>query len=296
MNHTLAKVATELLEDPALSLKTRKSYEGVLLPLVKKYGQTYINQVQRSQIEEHLLSLTHISFSTYNKHQTIITRLLNFAIERSYLTHNPISHLKRKKPDSERGEYGTDEPVRYFTLKELTILYNQVAYTPRLNALVSLLHESGARIAEVLALNLKDIDFSEQEFRVVGKGNKKRWCYFGERTNKALKNYLNGNREHPHEALFTERLVFRRNVRRLSYDTAYREWKAALSNYTALKSARFHDLRHTFATERAKVVPLEVLRALLGHTSIQTTLIYQKITSQVAKEAAHNALKTLGTL
>jgi integrase/recombinase XerD len=104
---------------------------------------------------------------------------------------------------------------------------------------------------------------------------------------------MNGNREHPHHALFTERLVFGRNIRRLSYDTAYREWKTALSNCTLLQDARFHDLRHTFATERAKVVPIEVLRVLLGHENVQTTLIYQKITSQVAKEVAQNALKDL---
>jgi integrase/recombinase XerD len=55
----------------------------------------------------------------------------------------------------------------------------------------------------------------------------------------------------------------------------------------------FHNLRHTFATERAKVVPLEVLRALLGHENIQTTLIYQKITSEVAREEAHKALEAV---
>jgi integrase/recombinase XerD len=296
MNPTLAKVATELLDDPTLSPKTKKSYEGVLVPLVQTYGQTFIDQVQRSQIEEHLLSLTHLNHSTHNKHQTIITRLLNFAIERNYIIHNPISHLKRRKPDRSLGEHGSDEPFRYFTTKELITIYKQIAYIPRLNALVAFLHESGARIAEVLALNLKDINFSEREFRVVGKGNKKRWCYFGDRAVTALRNYINGNREHPHEALFTERLVLGRDVRRLSYDTAYREWKVALSNCTALKSARFHDLRHTFATERARVIPLEVLRALLGHENIQTTLVYQKITSQVAKETAHSALKSLKKL
>jgi integrase/recombinase XerD len=172
MNRTLARVAAELLDDPTLSAKTKKTYEGVLLPLVEKYGQTYVEEVQRSQIEAHLSSLIHVSYRTYNKHQTIITRLLNFAIERSYLTHNPISHLKRKKSDSSLGEHDTDERVRYFTKAELSALYTQVSRLPRLNALVTLLHDSGARIAEVLALNLQDVHFSEREFRVVGKGNK----------------------------------------------------------------------------------------------------------------------------
>jgi integrase/recombinase XerD len=293
MIFTLARVATELLSNPALLPKTKKSYEGVLLPLLEKLGQISIDQIKRPQIEDYLLNLTHVGYRTHNKHQTIITRLFNFAIEHEYIDVNPISHLKPKKPDFKQGEHSSDEPVRYLGEKELNSLYKLIANIPRLNALVTLLHESGARISEVLALNLKDINFSEQEFKVVGKGNKKRWCYFGDRTQSALSHYINGNREHPHEALFTERLVFKRSIRRLTYDSAYKEWKEVVRKYSTLSDARLHDLRHTFATERARVVPLEVLRALLGHENIQTTLIYQKITSQVAKEVAHNALKDL---
>lgn len=289
----IARVATKLLSDKNLSPKTGKSYEGVLLPLVQKFGQTPINQIKRADLEDYLLALTHIGYRTHNKHQTIISRLFNFAIEQGYLEANPISHLKPKKPDSTQGEQASDEPVRYLSKRELEALYRATHSFPRLDALVSLLHESGARISEVLALDLKDINFSEREFRVVGKGNKKRWCYFGDRSHRALNHYINGNREHPHDALFTERLIVSHKVRRLTYDLSYREWKVALNGCPDLKSTRFHDLRHTFATERAKVIPLEVLRALLGHENIQTTLIYQKITSLVAKEVAHNALRDL---
>jgi integrase/recombinase XerD len=77
---------------------------------------------------------------------------------------------------------------------------------------------------------------------------------------------------------------------------AYREWKEATVSHPTLRTTGFHNLRHTFATERAKVVPLEVLRALLGHENIQTTLIYQKITSEVAREEAHKALEAVKQL
>lgn len=292
---TLARVATELLDTTSLSPKTRNSYEGVLLPLVRTLGYTPIQHIKRAELEAYLRSLTHLAYRSHNKHQRIITRLFNFSVERGYIESNPISHLRPKKPDSTIGEYTSDELVRYLSKSELDLLYKQVKSFPRLQALVTLLRESGARISEVLSLNIKDVNFSEREFQVVGKGNKKRWCYFGDRAYTALNRYINGNRDHPHEALFTERLVFKRQIRRLSYDSAYREWKTALNGCTELTGVRFHDLRHTFATERAKLVPLEVLRALLGHENIQTTLIYQKITSHVAKEVAHNALKMLGS-
>ncbi|MBC1281145.1 site-specific integrase, partial [Nostoc sp. UCD121] len=56
---------------------------------------------------------------------------------------------------------------------------------------------------------------------------------------------------------------------------------------------RIHDLRHTFATERVGLMGIEELRALMGHESIQTTLRYQKVTSQRAEVVAKSALKNL---
>ena len=293
MPYTLARVATELLSDSNLSSLTKKSYQGVLMPLVAQHGRSFIEKVQRSQIEEYLQSLTHINFRTHNRHHTIIKRLFTFAAERGYITHNPAMHIKRKKPLAAQGEHGSDELIRYLKKPELQTLYKRSARNLRLQALITLLHESGARVAEVLALNTNQIDFKQLQFQVVGKGNKKRWCYFGEGGTTALKAYLE-KRDGSHEALFTERLVRTQQMRRLSYATAYREWKELNQNHPTLASTGFHNLRHTFATERANVLPLEVLRALLGHTNIQTTLIYQKITSEVAREEAHKALDAIG--
>ncbi|MBD2115163.1 tyrosine-type recombinase/integrase [Nodosilinea sp. FACHB-141] len=79
----------------------------------------------------------------------------------------------------------------------------------------------------------------------------------------------------------------------LSYAIAHRDLREAIDQYKSLKGTRFHDLRHTFVTERAQIILLEVLRALLGHEKIQMTLIYQKITSRVAQESAEEALQKL---
>jgi integrase/recombinase XerD len=185
--------------------------------------------------------------------------------------------------------------VRYLTRKQLEILFKAAEPSPRLAALIALLYESGARISEVLSLPLSALDLQACQFQVIGKGNKKRWCFFGHRAAQALRRYIDGGRHHPHHALFTERHAFSNALRPLSYQMAYRDLREAKDGYSTLNGVRFHDLRHTFATERAQLVPLEVLRALLGHEKIQTTLIYQKITSQVAGEAARAALQKLAT-
>jgi integrase/recombinase XerD len=77
-------------------------------------------------------------------------------------------------------------------------------------------------------------------------------------------------------------------------DLKFSGWVRALASSTELKGFRLHDLRHTFATERVGLMGIEELRALMGHTNIQTTLRYQKVTSSRAEEVAKKALNILG--
>ena len=74
---------------------------------------------------------------------------------------------------------------------------------------------------------------------------------------------------------------------------AHKSWTKFIGDSSELREIRIHDLRHTFATERVGLMGIEELRALMGHESIQTTLRYQKVTSQRAEFVAQLALKNL---
>lgn len=290
---TLATVATQFLERHSLSKSTIRSYESTLLPLLQQYGLEPIESLDRQQLLQYIESLDHLSYTTRNRHQTIIQSLLNFAVEQGYLSINPIASLKRRKPDREKGEYGTDEVIRYLNEQQLKILYSSLEPNSRLYTLVLLLHQTGARVSESLALDLKDIDKVNHKFRVVGKGNKQRWCFYSEDLAIVLEKYLRLYRHQDTKALFTAQNPFTKNVTRLAYRSAYQDWVRALASSTELKGFRLHDLRHTFATERVGLMGIEELRALMGHTNIQTTLRYQKVTSSRAEEVAKKALNIL---
>jgi integrase/recombinase XerD len=75
----------------------------------------------------------------------------------------------------------------------------------------------------------------------------------------------------------------------------YTYWRQFIQLDPLLQGVRIHDLRHTFATERVGLMGIEELRALMGHENIQTTLRYQKVTSERAEVAAQNAFKLLQT-
>ncbi|PZO13033.1 MAG: recombinase XerC [Leptolyngbya foveolarum] len=290
---TLATVATQFLQRPGLAKGTLKAYQSTLTPLLSGYGSWPINLLERSEVVEYLQSLSHLAYTTRRKHQATVQALFNFAVEKGYLKANPIARLKQPKPDPQQGEHTSDDTIRYLNESQLKCLYRAVDLDTRMKAIISLLHRSGARISEVLQLNLDDVDFEEQRFQVLGKGNKQRWCFFSQDTAKALSEYIHDGRYPRSTALFTAQQPISLETSRISYRRIHQCWERLIVPYPDLKGTRLHDLRHTFATERVGLMGIEELRALMGHESIQTTLRYQKVTSRRAESVAKQALNTL---
>ena len=291
----LARLATEFLERQGLAATTLRSYEFTLMPLLKEYGRWSIDILDRQLLVEYLNQITNVSYTTHHRHQAVITALFNFAVQQDYIKSNPISNLKRRKPNREDGEHASDENVRYLTSEQLSILYRVIKQDARMSALVHLLHSSGARISEVLALDLAEINIDARKFQVVGKGNKTRWCFYSEDAAISLNYYLKYYRHLDHLALFTAEQPFSHLCSRLSYRGAYQSWIDLKNGEIKLQGIRFHDLRHTFATERVGLMGIEELRALMGHENIQTTLKYSKVTSQRAEQVAQLAFGHLST-
>lgn len=293
MTITLASLATQFLERPGLAIATIRSYESTLMPLLKLYGRWSLEIIDRETLVEYLNHLNDVTYITHHRHQAVITALFNFAIECRYIKSNPISNLKRRKANPNLGEHNSDCVVRYLTAEQLNLLYQAVKKDARFSTLVHLLHSSGARIAEILALNLEDIDFTARKFQIIGKGNKQRWCFYNASTAISLNNYIQYYRHSNHPALFTAQKPNTHSPSRLSYATAYSAWVKLTNSISELEGTGFHHLRHTFGSERVGLMGVEELRALMGHEKIQTTLHYSKITSLRAEEVAQQAFEKI---
>lgn len=296
MSQPLAIVATQFLDRPNLAKSTVRSYELTLMPLLRMYGSWSIDLMDNQLLSDYLNSLTHLSYTTHHRHQATLNALLNFAVRQGYIHSNPIAQLSRLKPDKTKGEHLSDQPIRYLSAEQLGVLYQAIYNDARLYALVKLLHHSGTRISEVLALDLEEVDLLQRKFQVVGKGNKTRWCFYSEDAAEALQKYIQFYRYTPSTALFSARKPPTSSVTRMSYRTAHHHWHQSIQGYQQLQGVRLHDLRHTFATERVGLMGIEELRALMGHQHIQTTLQYQKVTSQQAEGAAHRAFQRIESI
>jgi integrase/recombinase XerD len=290
---TLAQLATDFLSRPGLSPQTVKSYQFTLIPLLSEVGSFPVEIITVTLLEDYLSSLTHLSYSTRKRHYTIISSLFTFAVKKGIIKANPMLRITLGQPLRQQGEYLTDSRIRYLTTEQLQVLYQLLLPDVRLHTLVCLLHRSGTRISEILALDLEQINLDNRKFEVVGKGHKKRWCFYSQDAAFLLDKYIHFYRYTTHPALFTARHPVTFQVTRLSYSYTYSLWRNLIAQSPLLQGIRLHDLRHTFATERVGLMGIEELRALMGHEHLETTLRYQKVTSQRAELIAHKALDFL---
>lgn len=175
---------------------------------------------------------------------------------------------------------------KYLTLEESSALLRSVSgpNEKRDYAILMLFLNCGIRRSELVGLNLSDV--YEDRIRVLGKGNKERFVYFGSACRKAIDAYLVERNE---KVLSDNRALFgSRDGNRISVSAVHRLVKKALLQ-AGLDSTQFsaHKLRHTAATMMLSGgVDVKTVQEVLGHENLNTTQIYTHIENTELKIAA----------
>ena len=175
---------------------------------------------------------------------------------------------------------------KYLTLEQSAALLKAVSgqNEKRDYAILMLFLNCGIRRSELVGLNLSDV--YEDRIRVVGKGNKERFVYFGAACRKAIDDYL---AERSQKELSDNRALFgSRDNNRISVTAVHRLVKKALLQ-AGLDATQFsaHKLRHTAATMMLSGgVDVKTVQEVLGHENLNTTQIYTHIESTELKLAA----------
>ena len=177
------------------------------------------------------------------------------------------------------------------TLTEITSLIEACGnegISIRDRAMVELLYASGARVSEIVALDLSDLSRDEELFTLLvkGKGGKERLVPVGRYAREALDNYLVRIRPRIAREKRSSALFLNQRGERLSRQSA---WKIVLD---AAKRAKIeskvspHALRHSFATHLLDGgADIRVVQELLGHASVTTTQIYTLVTIDKLRES-----------
>ena len=197
-----------------------------------------------------------------------------YLLREKHVPRNPISSVPAPKHKKRLPEnLDADRMARLLDIR------GEGAIVERDRAILELLYSSGLRLAELIDLNVGDIDRHDATVQVTGKGNKDRIVPVGR---KALEALAQWHKSRPSMAAVDEHALF---VSKRGHRLSPRAVQARVSYWAkrqGIDSKVYpHLFRHSFATHVLESShDLRGVQELLGHSSISTTQVYTHLDFQ----------------
>lgn len=210
-----------------------------------------------------------------------------FLVLRKGLARSPVAEVQLPKPERGLPVVLSISQIDELLAMPLRVEANKKSplWLPMRDvAILELFYSCGLRISELLALDVRNVDFIGESVKVMGKGSKERIVPVGGPALSAIQRYRQ-------EAAVTSGPLFlsirRTRITQQAVDQLLKKYLKHSSIPFAISP---HKLRHSFATHLLDAgADLRSVQALLGHASLSTTQIYTHVTKERLKQAYDNA-------
>lgn len=243
----------------AMVASLEKNVRYILTEDLRKYLTEYQSRNQSSRV-------------TIDNIRRILSSFFSWLEDEDYIIKSPVRRIHKVKTASSIKETYSDEDMEKMrdNCEKLRDL-----------AMIDMLASTGMRVGEMVLLNRDDINFSERECVVFGKGDKERIVYFDARAKLHLQEYLD-SRTDDNPALFVTLRAPHERIQIGGIEHRLREMGKRLK----IPKVHPHKFRRTLATMAIdKGMPIEQLQRLLGHQRIDTTLQYAMVKQSNVKTA-----------
>ena len=209
---------------------------------------------------------------TIDNIRRVLSSFFSWLEDEDYILKSPVRRIHKVKTGKTVKETYSDESLE---------IMRDHAENIRDLAIIDLLASTGMRVGELVQLNRDDIDFENRECIVFGKGDKERKVYFDARAKIHLQNYIN-SRSDDNPALFVTLLHPFNRLKISGVEIRLRELGRKLN----IPKVHPHKFRRTLATMAIdKGMPIEQVQHLLGHQSIDTTMVYAQVNQSNVKNS-----------
>lgn len=268
-----------------VSVHTLSNYQRDLDRYLVWLGSKALQDVTATDIEDHLVYLRkdlNLAASSAARGLAAIRGLHSFA------------HADGRLP----FDVATDVPTpslggsipKALSLAQVEALLNAVPagdgasqINIRDRALLEMLYSTGARITELLDLDVDDLDREQRVLLVRGKGGKERIVPLGRPALQAVERYLVRARPSLNKK-GSPALFLNNRGARLGRQSGFKIVSQA-AEAAGLEHVSPHSLRHSFATHLLEGgADIRVVQELLGHASVATTQIYTKVSPEHLRE------------
>ncbi|MEJ2731821.1 MAG: tyrosine-type recombinase/integrase [Deltaproteobacteria bacterium] len=266
---------------------TLRQASGSLMQFLSFYrdkGKKYPEQMEREDIEAFIEALQdrRLTPNTVRTRLCAVYAFIRFLSEKKTVSYELLERrIKLKLPDR------LPRAIDPGDLRRLLSVIDKV----RDRALILLLLRTGMRIGELLNTKVRDVDLNNHRILIyeAEKTSVGRVVYYSEDAKEALMSWLRVRNT------FKENLFYGQGDSPLSYEAARSMFNKYLEKAGLLYSGyTLHCLRHTFATDLLNArMPLECLRVLLGHTSLEVTRIYARLTDKTREQEYFMAMERI---
>jgi integrase/recombinase XerD len=231
--------------------------------------------------------------ATVHHYAKVTKTFFNWCYDEDYLEESPAIRYKPPKPNYREVEPYTDEEVQaMLAVCERDIRHRNRFLGLRNLAIISIFIDTGLRLDENANIKLSDLDPKLQQVRVLGKGSKFRTVPINDEARKDLKNYLTKARLPIGEELWQNdeggplaqhsiKIMIKRLKKRAGVTSA----------------GGPHRFRHYFATRYLEAGgDMNVLRLLLGHSTLYMVLRYTKFVEVRKTIGYHSGFSPLDNL
>lgn len=236
--------------------------------LYLRWNTKSVSDTTKKDIEAFLVTYKsehNISNATLNNMRRNLSSFFNYLCYEDVIPNNPVKKLAPIKEAKRIKAPFTDKEVN--RIRNTTDIRNK--------AIIETLLSTGMRVSELCSLNRADL--IDKSAVVIGKGNKQRRVYFSNTAWESVQNYLS-TRTDTQEALF----VSKNGNIRLAKSGIEKLVKGIGKQYGVV--AYPHKFRRTMATNALnRGMPIQEVQALLGHNSVNTTLIYCEVNEKKLK-------------
>ncbi len=276
------------LDDFAKHLKTERNCSPHTISNYTRDLKFLINFLKgkkhdRSTAREYLLALEKKRYSRRSIARKLSSArsFFRFLVREKCAKQNPFENLLTPKLPRKLPNFLYPEELK--SLLDAQDLSSPLGLRDR--AILEVIYGTGLRVAEIIRMNINDVNFDEGEIKVLGKGAKERIVLFGSQARSSMHKYMKEGRplliaKKKSPALFINRRGSRLTPRSVERMIVHYAKKAGIS-----KKVTPHTLRHSFATHLLSGgADLRMVQELLGHVSLSTTQVYTHITKERLKE------------
>ena len=264
---------------------TEKNYELDLFKYFEYLDKNNLNYltVKYKDVSNFTLFLAKQNYksTTINRIDSSIRSFYNYLELEEKINGNPFKAASNLKVPKRLPNY-----FKYDEYLTMISVIDKDDYEYRNRLILEMLFATGLRVSELSNIKIKNIDFSEREIKIMGKGSKERFVFYNKECAIFLDSYLKECRSKLLNGKDSEYLFINHLGDKLT-DRGIRLIIDKIVKKSCIKSkVSPHTFRHTFATMLLNEgCNIKSVQELLGHSSLGTTGIYTHLTNDEVRLA-----------